>query len=116
MHAPLLFQRMIDQRLGDLSFVCVYLEDLVVFSKSLDDQVHHLDLVVGLRSHHWLEGKIYMCYFAQEKLALHGHIVSDRGVEVEPEKLKIIHEIPVPKNARELRSFLEISGHTIDAF
>jgi hypothetical protein len=56
-----------------------------------------------------LYGKLSKCSFFQREIHYLGHIISDKGISVDPEKVKAIMEWPVPKNAHEVRSFMGLA-------
>ncbi|KAF8082259.1 hypothetical protein N665_0840s0003 [Sinapis alba] len=60
---------------------------------------------------HKLYAKFSKCSFWQKSIKFLGHIVSDQGVSVDPEKIKSIHEWPQPKKASEVRHFLGLAGY-----
>jgi hypothetical protein len=58
-----------------------------------------------------LYGKLSKCTFFQKEIHYLGHIISDEGISVDPEKVKAIMEWPVPKNSHEVRSFMALAGY-----
>lgn len=111
MNAPSTLQRMMDQLMGDIPFVKVYLDDVVIFSKTMAEHIEHLRLVIGLVSQHGLKIKISKCEFAKETVSLPGHIVGKEGTYVDPSKIAVIRDTPTPKSQTELRSFLGIARY-----
>ncbi|KAF8096224.1 hypothetical protein N665_0314s0002 [Sinapis alba] len=92
-------------------FVIIFLDDILVYSKSKEDHERHLRAVLGrLREQH-LFAKLSKCSFWQKSVGFLGHIVSDQGVSVDPEKIKAIQGWPRLKNATEVRSFLGLAGY-----
>ena len=63
-----------------------------------------------LREKH-LYGKFSKCEFWKDEIAFLGHIVSARGVQPDPSKVKAIEDWEVPKNVSEVRSFLGLAGY-----
>ena len=86
MNAPSTFQRMMDQLFRELSFVSVYLDDVVVFSRTVKEYIEHLDEVFKLIAASSLKLKVAKYSFAQSQTRLLGHIFSGDGVKVDPEK------------------------------
>ncbi|KAF8089496.1 hypothetical protein N665_0504s0001 [Sinapis alba] len=92
-------------------FVIIFIDDILVYSKSKEDHERHLRAVLGrLREQH-LFAKLSKCSFWQRSVGFLGHIVSDQGVSVDPEKIKAIQGWTRPKNATEVRSFLCLAGY-----
>jgi hypothetical protein len=58
-----------------------------------------------------LYGKLSKCSFFQKEIHYLGHIISDEGISVDPEKVKAIMEWPVLKNVHEVRSFMALAGY-----
>ena len=111
--APATFQRLMDLVLRGLhwSSVLVYLDDIIVFSRSFSDHLAQLEEVFQrLRSAN-LKLKPSKCSFAQLSVTFLGHVVSRAGVHIDPEKTNKIAEWPIPVNVTELRSFLGLAGY-----
>ena len=84
MTAPSTFQRMMDELFRGLRFVRVYLDDVVVFSKSLGEHLAHLNEVFRIIRDNGLKLKIAKRSFAQSQTRLLGHIVSAQGIRIDP--------------------------------
>src|ERR1700680_3323647 len=102
-----------DEVFGDYldKFIIVYLDDIVVYSKSVDEHLHHLELVFNRLREHKLYAKLEKCSFMQNQIKFLGHLVSADGIRVNPEKVKAITDWPIPKNAKDIRAFLGTSGY-----
>jgi hypothetical protein len=91
--------------------VLVFMDDILVYSKSLEDHVGHLKEVLQLL----LASKLYIkeskCSFACESLEYLGHIVSAAGVATDPNKTKAMQDWPTPTNITELRGILGLTGY-----
>lgn len=111
MNAPATFQRMMDGVLKDLPFANAYLDDVVVFSKTISEHFEHLKTVFALFSKHKLRLKIQKCEFAKNQVCLLGHIIGAEGVRVNPQKVNAIKQAPAPHDATSLRSFLGLAGY-----
>ena len=111
MNAPATFQRMMDFVLQDIPFVRVYIDDVVIFSKSLEEHVTHLKEVMGRISENGLKIKLSKCFFAQPKIRLLGHVVDKDGIHVDDDKVVAIKDTPTPTTKTELRSFLGLAGY-----
>lgn len=76
-NTPFTFQRMMDQLVGQTSFVKIYLDDAVVFSRAVDEPVAHIEAVLRVKANHGFKLKIIRCKFAKENVSLLGHIWAD---------------------------------------
>lgn len=107
-NAPSTFQRSMDiifqGIIGD--FVVPYLDDIIVFSKSIDEHGSHLREVLRRLNSHNITLNESKCKFYREEIKILGRIVSKGKVRPDPEKIKAINEFKVPKTIRHLRSFL----------
>jgi hypothetical protein len=112
-NAPATFQCIMNSVFAPFvrKFVLVFMDDILVYSKSLAEHVEHLKLVFQLLKDHQFFVKLSKCSFAQPKLEYLGHIISDQGVATDPEKTKVMLAWPVPASATELRGFLGLTGY-----
>ena len=92
-------------------FMIVYLDDIVVYSKNVDEHLHHLQLIFNRLREHKLYAKLEKCQFMQKQIKFLGHLVSADGIRVNPDKVKAIVDWPTPTTVKDIRSFLGISGY-----
>jgi len=92
-------------------FVIIFIDDILVYSKDEGTHQNHLRAVLERLRGHKLFAKLSKCSFWQRRVGFLGHIVSDQGVSVDPEKVKSIKEWPRIKSATEIRSFLGLAGY-----
>ena len=112
-NAPAHFQRVMDLALHGLTWgIClVYLDDIIVFSNTFDEQVARLDTLLGrLKSLNMLL-KFSKCKFFLQEIEFLGHVVSGKGVKPDQRKVEAIARCQPPKNVKELRSFLGAVNH-----
>ena len=107
-NAPASFQRLMQHVLGDLYLkICfVILDDIIIFSRSFEEHVQHLELVFRKLAEAGLKLHPDKCQFCFRKLLYVGHVVSQDGIECNPEFLRAVKEYPVPRSVKELQQFL----------
>ena len=110
--APAYFQLLIDQVLMDCGdFAMGYLDDIIVFSKTEEEHLRHLEEIFKRLKHFDLKMKHQKSSFFKKHLQYLGHLVSEKGFEPLPEKLEAIHTMPHPKTAKEVKQFLGLIGY-----
>ena len=110
--APAYFQLLIDQVLmGCGEFAMGYLDDIIVFSKTEEEHLQHLEEIFKRLKHFDLKMKRQKSSFFKKHLQYLGHLVSEKGFEPLPEKLEAIRTMPHPKTAKEVKQFLGLIGY-----
>ena len=71
-------------------FVIVFLDDILVYSKSDEEHENHLRMVLQVLREHQLYSKLSKCSFYQKQIHYLGHIISKDGIAVDPEKIEVI--------------------------
>ena len=99
------FQRLMDTIFGKLPFVVVYVDDILIFSRSLKEHLRHIRRVLQLLRENGLIVKPSKCVWATPTLEFLGHTVSDRGMSPLPSKVKAVREFPIPSTVRKLQEF-----------
>ncbi|KAK7921783.1 hypothetical protein WMY93_008685 [Mugilogobius chulae] len=112
-NAPSTFQRLMERCMGDLHLkeVLVFLDDLIIFSDTLEEHERRLLRVLNRLKEYGLKLSPEKCKFFQTSVRYLGHIVSERGVETDPGKIAAIKSWPIPTNLKQLRSFLGFAGY-----
>lgn len=107
-NAPATFQRLMQATMSDLAFqiVLIYLDDLLVFSSTFQDHLVRLETVLSRLRDTGLKIKVEKCHFLQPEVKFLGHQVSCKGISTDPDKIHAVKAWPVPRNVKELRSFL----------
>lgn len=91
--------------------VLVFVDDILVYSRTLEEHKNHLRQVFETLSKHQLRVKLSKCSFAQTQLSYLGHIISVDGVSTDPEKIQVVRQWPVPVSVKDVRSFLGLAGY-----
>jgi len=112
-NAPSTFQRLMNGLLKTLLYKCVlvYLDDIIVFSRSFKAHLEDLEKVFQLLKSNGLRLKLKKCQFAKKNIQYLGHIVSREGVSPNPSKIQAIATLPAPKNTKHLSTFLGMAGY-----
>ncbi|XP_059063838.1 uncharacterized mitochondrial protein AtMg00860-like [Cryptomeria japonica] len=92
------------------SFVVVYLDDILIFSKTWDEHLQHVEQVLSTLQQHKLYANRENCSFGLESIQYLGYVVDGKGIHVDPTKIQVIKDWPSPKNIIELRSFLGLAN------
>jgi len=107
------FQRLMDVVMSGLHLdVClVYLDDIILFSRTVDEHLERLVRVLGRLRSAGLKLKPEKCSLLQRSVSFLGHVVSGEGIATDPKKIEIVTEWPVPTSVKEVRSFLGLAGY-----
>ncbi|XP_073226982.1 uncharacterized protein [Cicer arietinum] len=92
-------------------FVIVFIDDILVYSKSKEEHERHLMLVLQTLRDKQLYVKFLKCQFWLDSLAFLGHVVSKNGISVDPSKVEAVQSWPRPTTVKEIRSFLGLAGY-----
>ncbi|CEG84711.1 hypothetical protein RMATCC62417_18472 [Rhizopus microsporus] len=112
-NSPPTFQKMMNQVLQDYvdKFVLVYLDDILIFSKTEEEHRKHLRLVLEKLRENKLYANPKKCTFNKSEVEFLGYRVSAKGVLPSASKVKAIQEWPRPSNVQEVRQFVGLCSH-----
>ena len=112
-NAPGQFQRIMNYVLSGLigSFVFVYLDDIIIYSPSVEEHVDHLDQVLKRLQRFNMTLKAEKCHVGRSEVELLGYTVSSRGITAQAEKTAAIKNLSAPTTVKEVRSFLGTVGY-----
>jgi len=101
------FQRAMDVAFAELinKIMIVYQDDLTAYSKRAKDHCTHLEQIFIKALEYGISLNPKKCHFAVTEGKLLGHIVSKEGVKIDPERVKAIDQVPIPKNVKAIQSF-----------
>jgi len=112
-NAPATFQYLMNSILQPYlrKFVMVFLDDILIYSPTLESHLQHLKSVLDTLRQHQFYLKASKCTFAQQQPQYLGHIISKEGVATDPKKTEAMCQWPSPSNVTELRGFLGLTGY-----
>ncbi|XP_063911941.1 uncharacterized protein LOC135128792 [Zophobas morio] len=111
--APACFQRLMDRVLIGLQGIkCfVYLDDIVIYAENLKEHEIKLKEVFNRLKEHNLKLQPDKCEFLKREVCYLGHLVTDKGIRPDPEKVKSVKNFPVPTNTKQVKAFLGLAGY-----
>jgi hypothetical protein len=112
-NAPATFQSCMNHIFrGQLrKYILVFFDDILIYSKTWDEHLAHLEKVLDIMKTQSLYAKESKCEFGMRELLYLGHIISGQGVQVHQEKIRAIVDWPTPKNLTELRGFFGLCSY-----
>ncbi|GBG69286.1 hypothetical protein CBR_g3985 [Chara braunii] len=112
-NAPGTFQHAMNRIFHDYldKFVIVYLSDILIFSRTVEEHVGHLDKVLSLLRQHKFKINREKCEFGRTRILYLGHEISAEGLKPDEVKLTSIRDWPRPQYVTEMRSFLGITSY-----
>jgi hypothetical protein len=93
------------------TFVVIFIDDILVYSKSEAEHEKHLKLVLQMLRKHKLYAKLSKCEFWIDEVPFLGHVISKGGIAVDPSKVKDVLDWEVPHTMKEVCSFLGLAGY-----
>ena len=111
-NAPGTFMQLMNDTFRHLLDKCVlvFLDDILVYSDTMDDHYDHLRQVLETLRKAKLYAKMSKCEFAQKDVEFLGHHIGADGLAVMQDKVKAVEEWPVPRDVSDVRSFLGLTG------
>lgn len=112
-NSPATFQRTMEKVMEGINLqeVVAFLDDLIIFSSSLEEHEERLMKVLKRIADFGLQLSPSKCKFFQTSVKYLGHVISAQGIQPDPDKVAAVKEWPQPQTAKELRSFLGFTGY-----
>jgi hypothetical protein len=112
-NAPALFMHLMNKVFMDYldTFVVIFIDDILIYSKSEAEREKHLRLVLQRLREHKLYAKLSKCKFWIDEVLFLGHVISKGGIAMDPGKVKDARDWVVPQTVKEIRSFLGLAGY-----
>jgi hypothetical protein len=112
-NAPVTFQWVMNNVFAPFmrKFVLVFMDDILIYSRSLDDHAKHLRQVFQVLLANKMFIKFSKCAFAQAQIEYLGHVISHNGVAIDPDKTVAMVQWPVPSSFTEVRAFLGLTRY-----
>ncbi|GMP43953.1 hypothetical protein CsSME_00013113 [Camellia sinensis var. sinensis] len=92
-------------------FVVVFIDDILIYSKSGVEHEKHLRLALQILRDRKLYAKLSKCEFWLSSISFLGHVINEEGISVDPSKIEAIVNWPTPTNVSEVRCFLGLASY-----
>ncbi|KAD4180419.1 hypothetical protein E3N88_29010 [Mikania micrantha] len=112
-NAPAVFMDLMNQVCKPYldQFVILFIDDILIYSKSKAEHEEHLGKILELLKEHKLYAKFSKCEFWLREVQFLGHVVNSEGIHVDPAKIEAIKNWDTPRTPTEIRSFLGLAGY-----
>ena len=116
-NAPAVFQRLMQRVLMGLNldngpdFVSVYIDDVLVFSRTFEEHLKHLKLVIQRLRDAGLKLKPSKCHFICQSVKYLGHLITPEGIHPNPDRIAAVQDYPIPQCVKGVRQFLGIASY-----
>lgn len=112
-NAPATFQRVMNNVLRGLQneICCVYLDDVIIYSTSLQEHIERLKLIFERFRQSNFKIQLDKSEFLHKEVNYLGHVITKEGVKPNPDKIHAVKNFPIPKTQKEIKSFLGLAGY-----
>ena len=112
-NAPATFMHLINQILRPFldKFVIAFIDDILIYSKTLQEHKQHVKQVLQVLRENQLYAKLKKCELFKSCVTFLGHVIDQHGVHVMPEKIQAIKDWPVPTCVKDVQAFLGLAGY-----
>ena len=105
------FQELMTRILKDFNFVIVYLDDIIIFSRTAEEHLDHIKQVFEKLKSAYLSMKLSKCHFFTKEIQYLWHILSTKGIRPLPSKTQAIKHMYPPKMPKQVYVFLGLVGY-----
>ena len=115
-NAPAVFQWLMQHVLQGFNpqegpdFMSVYLDDVLIFSETLDEHLEHLELISRVEGA-GMKLKPSKCQFVRQEVEYLGHIITPQGLKANPKLVDAVNQLPNPKDVHGVRQFLGMASY-----
>ena len=101
-----------NQVFGDVAdaFLVIYLDDILIFSKNMEEHLEHLRLVMRRLRDHGLVVRPHKCTFACDEMEFLGVVVGKGGARPDNTKIQLVQDWPTPRNVHHIKAFLGLAN------
>jgi len=92
-------------------FVVVFIDDILIYSKTEEEHAQHLHIVLQRLREHQLYAKFSKCDFWLKEVPFLGHVITPEGISIDPSKVQDVLDWKAPTSVPEIRSFLGLAGY-----
>ena len=112
-NAPSTFQRLMNEVFKKElnSYILVYLDDILIYSRSMEEHWDHLVSALDKLRRASLYGRLHKCEFIKDKVDYLGFEVGRDGIRTSPEKVRAILDWPRPQSVHDIRSFVGLASY-----
>lgn len=112
-NAPRIFQRCVNDILHEFigEFAYVYIDDVLIFSNTYEEHKKHISTIFRVLHNANMKISDEKSHFFKTEIEFLGHIIKHGKITVDPEKIATIRDYEIPKNLKQLRSFLGLAGY-----
>ena len=112
-NAPSTFQRFMESVLREhlLLYCMVYIDDIIIYSKTAEEHLQHIEAVLKTLMKHKISIKWQKCNYSKLRLDFLGHIVSANGIAPDPKKLQALNDWPTPTSVNEVQQFVGLGNY-----
>jgi transposase InsO family protein len=112
-NAPATFQRLMNKLFGKMydDFLVSYLDDILIFSDTLEEHKRHVDAVLKVLEEHKLYVKPSKCKWAMAEVEFCGHVIGRNGMSIAPDKIAAVNAYAIPRHHKDIQSFLGLTNY-----
>ena len=112
-NAPATFQRLMNKLFREYlnDFAAVYIDDIMIYSKTFEEHLHHIELILKKLKEVNLMLKLVKCKWGEQNIEFLGHVVGKDGLKPDPGKIDKIKNLKIPTTQKEIRSILGLCGY-----